>query len=1065
MKKRLLSLTLVLLLTLTLIPCDALAAEPASGACGENLTWTLADGKLTISGSGDMTDYSEEDGAPWSDYYSDISSVVISKGVTSIGKYAFYFCSALSFELPEGLERIGSNAFSESCIAELIVPASVNEISDSSFNGCYNLADISVADENSNFASFNGALYSKSPNELLLYPLGKEDENYIVQNGTNSIGPRAFFGNGSLKNVSIPDSVSSIGIGAFSSCSALQKAELPQGITELPDDLFSNCDMLSDADIPQNVTKIGARAFKNCNKLENAIIPDGIKSIGDEAFFSCFLISELSLPNGIEHIGKDAFKGTRIASVSFDGTKEQWLAIGGADSGLDDADINYLRHTHEFGDSWYSNENEHWHECSTCGEVTDKTLHTDNGGDTCPICGAKLSAVLASGSEKSYIWSLSRSGVLTVSGSALPDFVGDGSSIPWRDHSGRILSVAIESGVTSVGSGAFRGCEKLTQIIIPDTVEVLDLNALIGCTSFERYDVADGNKAYASIDGVLFNADKTQLISYPFGKTGSYTVPDAVTSIAKVAFASSCIERIVLPDSVTQIGESAFSNCSKLKSIMLPKGITSLPDSLFSGCTVLEEIGIPESVKALGKAVFSGCSALKEVTIPSPVVVIPDEAFSGCVMLEKITIPAGVAAIGENAFKDCTALKTVNFLGNDKQWDAINIKGSNEAINSADKTFAGHTHSYCDTVIEPTCTERGYTLHKCSCGDEKQDSYKEPLGHSYKNGVCIRCGILSAQHDHDFKPLITEPTCTSEGFTTYICSCGENYTKDYVSALEHKTELRNAKAATCLNGGYTGDEVCTVCEKIFKAGSEISALGHETELRGKKAATCTETGYSGDTVCTRCGDIIKPGNNIGSLGHKFAGGKCSVCGANDPDYKPSAVTPSFEDVKPGTFYYEAVQWAVENGITAGTGATTFSPNSGCSRYQIVVFLWRTAGCPAAKAEVNFTDVAPADSFYEAVQWAVECGITKGTSATKFSPYAVCTRAQIVAFLYRAAGSPPVTGSNIFFDVAPNAFYRNAVIWATGRGITKGTSSTTFSPNATCTRAEVVTFLFRALVKV
>lgn len=170
MKKRLLSLTLVLLLTLTLIPCDALAAEPASGACGENLTWTLADGKLTISGSGDMTDYSEEDGAPWSDYYSDISSVVISKGVTSIGKYAFYFCSALSFELPEGLERIGSNAFSESCIAELIVPASVNEISDSAFNGCYNLADISVADENSNFASFNGALYSKSPNELLLYP-------------------------------------------------------------------------------------------------------------------------------------------------------------------------------------------------------------------------------------------------------------------------------------------------------------------------------------------------------------------------------------------------------------------------------------------------------------------------------------------------------------------------------------------------------------------------------------------------------------------------------------------------------------------------------------------------------------------------------------------------------------------------------------------------------------------------------------------------------------------------------------------------------------------------------
>ena len=171
--------------------------------------------------------------------------------------------------------------------------------------------------------------------------------------------------------------------------------------------------------------------------------------------------------------------------------------------------------------------------------------------------------------------------------------------------------------------------------------------------------------------------------------------------------------------------------------------------------------------------------------------------------------------------------------------------------------------------------------------------------------------------------------------------------------------------------------------------------------------------------------------------------------------------PEFDDVKPGAFYFDAVQWAVKNGITNGTGKSTFSPNDVCSRYQIVMFLWRAAGQPEAKAAVSFADVKPGDIFYEAVQWAVERGITNGTSSTSFSPFAPCTRGQIVTFLHRSAGSPTISGACDFSDVSAGSFCRDAVIWASSEGITKGTSAGRFSPNEGCTRAQVVTFLHRA----
>ena len=171
---------------------------------------------------------------------------------------------------------------------------------------------------------------------------------------------------------------------------------------------------------------------------------------------------------------------------------------------------------------------------------------------------------------------------------------------------------------------------------------------------------------------------------------------------------------------------------------------------------------------------------------------------------------------------------------------------------------------------------------------------------------------------------------------------------------------------------------------------------------------------------------------------------------------------TFSDVPSGAYYAEAVRWAVEKGVTNGTGNGTFQPNGSCTRAQAVTFLWRAAGCPAPRrTDMPFTDV-PAGSYYEqAVLWAVEQGITKGTTETTFSPGEHCTRGQIVTFLWRFEKSPASAAGNPFTDVAANAYYSGAVLWAVEKGVTGGTTKTTFSPNANCTRAQIVTFLYRS----
>ncbi|MBU5435288.1 S-layer homology domain-containing protein [Pseudoflavonifractor sp. MSJ-37] len=189
-------------------------------------------------------------------------------------------------------------------------------------------------------------------------------------------------------------------------------------------------------------------------------------------------------------------------------------------------------------------------------------------------------------------------------------------------------------------------------------------------------------------------------------------------------------------------------------------------------------------------------------------------------------------------------------------------------------------------------------------------------------------------------------------------------------------------------------------------------------------------------------------------------------------FVPEAVTPApgpdqafpFADVKADAYYREAVRWAVDEGITSGTSATTFGPDLPCDRGQIVTFLWRAAGSPTPTGALTFTDVAEGSYCADAVRWAAENGIASGTSKETFSPDLPCTRAQMAAFLYRSQKSPAVSGVSSFTDVSAGDYFHDAVLWAAQNGITSGISAAAYGPDALCTRAQMVMFLYRLMGK-
>ena len=290
----------------------------------------------------------------------------------------------------------------------------------------------------------------------------------------------------------------------------------------------------------------------------------------------------------------------------------------------------------------------------------------------------------------------------------------------------------------------------------------------------------------------------------------------------------------------------------------------------------------------------------------------------------------------------------------------------------------------------------------------------------------------------------------------------DNVIKLY-AVIETKTPVRPPVGPGSSGGSSSSNGSVTVTKPAN--GTVTTTPSSAKEGDKVKVTVKTDAPYyivTGVTVKGENGNVVATKNADGTYSFTMPKGSVSVSATISHIYN------LFKDVPTDIAEYgTAIKWAVEKGITLGTDTvaySTFSPYNPCTRAQMVVFLYRAAGSPAVSGTNAFTDVPSDAEIQKAVQWAVSKGITKGTSDTTFDPYGPCTRGQMVTFLHRNHSEPAASGSNSFADVPADAFYKDAVQWAVNEGITKGTSDTTFAPNDACTRVQMVTFLYRDMGK-
>ena len=309
------------------------------------------------------------------------------------------------------------------------------------------------------------------------------------------------------------------------------------------------------------------------------------------------------------------------------------------------------------------------------------------------------------------------------------------------------------------------------------------------------------------------------------------------------------------------------------------------------------------------------------------------------------------------------------------------------------------------------------------------DHHETVAGHEYiADRIYNALTVTNTAHVWNDGVVTKAANCTEPGEKLYTCdACGET-----------KTEAIDIDPSAHAWGQWTSVDNSNHNRVCAHNAAHVQTSAH--------------TDANSDNICDVCGGAFSSGSGGGS---GFGGGGSAVT-------KP--VNP-FTDVHEDEYWYDAVLWAVEKGITNGITPTTFAPAEPCTRGQMVTFLWRSAGSPAPKTTVcPFTDVDKDAYFYDAVLWAVENGVTKGVTETTFEPYTTCSRAHMVTFICRFADGEPVGDSNDFIDVPENVYYTDTVQWALETGVTNGTTATTFSPSNPCTRGQMVTFLFRCFAE-
>ena len=483
----------------------------STGTCGESLTWTLAGGTLTISGSGAMTDYNESNTAPWYSGREQITAVVVDRGVTGIGAYAFYGCvNLIDITLPEGLTAIGEYAF----------------------KGCSALGRVEVL---SGMTTLGRSAFRESGITEVVLP-----------EGLKTIGYGAFYNCANLRSVSLPGTLQDLGSSTFYNCSALTAITLPQSLTKIESQCFYGCSGLTEIEIPSQVTSIEWGTFQNCTALKSVTMYEGLTSVGASAFSGCEALTLVTLPESVTELGGSVFWGCKnLTTVNLpQGITKIQNSLFYDCSSLAAITIP---------DSVLTIESSAFSGCSSLTEVEIPTGVSTIGSYAFSRCTSLTEMVIPEGvSSIAYGTFYNCTALRQVT---LPGGLTEIGQEAFQDCAS-LQSVQLPDKLTSVGNYAFSGCSSLTEMVIPEGVSQIGYETFYNCTSLRQ---------------VTLPSSLTEIGEQAFrdcASLQSVQLPDKLTSVGNYAFSGcTALERVDIPASVAAIGERAFSGCAKLTAI------------------------------------------------------------------------------------------------------------------------------------------------------------------------------------------------------------------------------------------------------------------------------------------------------------------------------------------------------------------------------------------------------------------------------------------------------------------------------------------------------------------
>ena len=959
-----------------------------------------------FTGSDSLQTVVFEEGMTWLPAYilsgcSGFTTVKIPETVTEIGGGAFSDCSRLeSIEIPESVTEIGSHTFSNTKLESIRVPDTVTDMGDHVFSGCTELKEVTLPNIRQNIVAgmFEGCTSLEKivlPETVTAIRSDAFEGCTALKDITWSKAPEiiesnAFRNCSALKEVTIPGTVKSIGDCAFLNCDALTTVTIPDSVTSIGEQVFYDCDALTTVKLGSGLKSIPASTFEHCDVLESLRIPRRVTTIGDNAFKDCVKLTSITIPRSVTKISSNAFSYPKILTI---------YGVAGtyAETFANENSIQFVDQ-----------------QIKATAASLDKTELTINKG-----AAAQLNLSVTPENFTDIVdWKSTDTNIVTVSDNGVVKAVGVGTA-----------TVKVTVGDVSA-SCKVTVLQPVTGINLNKSSLTMDALGTFQMTASVYPDSANDKRiTWSSSDPAIASVDENGLVTAL--KKGTATITAAamdgsgVKSTCKVTVSNTAY---VCTDPAQLESPHNYDNsCTDVWSYRLD-GASSL-NVTFDARTEMEDgfdylYILDGSGKEVGK--YTGKElAGKTVSVPGDTVQI------------RMTSDDAGNAWGFKVTSVTAGSETCQHV-----WD--NGKVTKEPTETEDgvKTFTctrcgetktetipklTHEHSYKAVVTAPTCTEKGYTTHTCACGDSYVDTYTDALGHAWDNGkvtkqptetetgvktfTCTRCGetktevIPALSHEHSYKAVVTAPTCTAKGYTTHTCACGDSYVDTYVDALGHAWD----------NGKVT------------------------------KEPTETETGVKTFT-CTRCGET-----------------KTEVI----PATGVMDVTKMFTDVS-HSWADDGIQYCVTHQLMSGIGNNLFGPKLTTTRAQIVQILYNLEGEPKVSGTTPFTDLTQ-DWYQDAILWAYQTGVVAGTSSTTFEPDLPVTREQIAVILMeymtrvlKLERTWTPADLSIFPDAdSVSDWAKDAMADAVGLGLISGASNggqTYLEPQGSATREQVATIL-------